>query len=145
MTLLVAGVTVHESLAAADLLAATGVRARVIDLYSVKPLDTNTVIQAARETGNLIVAEDHWAQGGLGDAVLETLADSDSHARVRRLAVDTMPTSGQPEELLRWAGIDRAHIANATRELLLQGTVPDGRPSGRVHERTQTLTNQPRR
>jgi transketolase len=138
VTLLVAGVTVHEALAAADLLAATGVRARVIDLYSVKPLDANTVTQAARETGNLVVAEDHWAQGGLGEAVLDTLAETDSHAHVRRLAVDTMPTSGQPEQLLRWAGIDRAGIANAARGLLLQGTVRDGQPSGRAHVQAQT-------
>ena len=58
-------------------------------------------------TGSLIVAEDHWAQGGLGDAVLEALADADNHARVRRLAVHTMPTSGRPNELLWRSGIDR--------------------------------------
>ena len=136
VTLLAAGITVHEAVAAADTLAATGIRARVIDLYSVKPLDTSTVIQAAHETGNLIVAEDHWAQGGVGDAVLETLADADRDARVRRLAVHTMPTSGRPEELLRWAGIDRNRITTAARELLQQGTVGDrqlrvARTSGR--------------
>jgi transketolase len=136
VTLLAAGITVHEAVAAADTLAATGIRARVIDLYSVKPLDTSTVIQAAHETGNLIVAEDHWAQGGVGDAVLETLADADRDARVRRLAVHTMPTSGRPEELLRWAGIDRNRITTAARELLQQDTVGDrqlrvSRTSGR--------------
>jgi transketolase len=136
VTLLAAGITVHEAVAAADTLAATGIRARVIDLYSVKPLDTSTVIQAAHETGNLIVAEDHWAQGGVGDAVLETLADADRDARVRRLAVHTMPTSGRPEELLRWAGIDRNRITTAARELLQQDTVGDrqlrvARTSGR--------------
>jgi transketolase len=61
VTLLAAGITVHEALGAADILAEKGIRARVIDLYSVKPLDTTTVLRAARETGNLIVAEDHWA------------------------------------------------------------------------------------
>jgi transketolase len=136
VTLLAAGITVHEAVAAADTLAATGIRARVIDLYSVKPLDTSTVIQAAHETGNLIVAEDHWAQGGVGDAVLETLADADRDARVRRLAVHTMPTSGRPEELLRWAGIDRNRITTAARELLQRDTVGDrqlrvSRTSGR--------------
>jgi transketolase len=120
VTLLAAGITVHEALAAADTLAETGIRARVIDLYSVKPLDTTTVIEAARETGNIIVAEDHWAQGGLGDAVLETLADADSDARVRRLAVHEMPTSGRPEELLRRTGIDRTWIATAARDLIEQ-------------------------
>jgi transketolase len=120
VTLLAAGITVHEALAAADTLAHAGIRARVLDLYSVKPLDTKTVIQAARETGNLIIAEDHWAQGGLGDAVLEVLADADSNARVRRLAVHTMPTSGRPEELLWRTGIDRTWIATAARDLLEQ-------------------------
>jgi transketolase len=117
VTLLAAGITVHEALAAADLLAADGLHARVIDLYSIKPLDAPTVIQAADETGNLIVVEDHWTQGGLGDAVLEALADADSRARVRRLAVHTMPTSGPPQELLWRAGIDRTWIATAASDL----------------------------
>jgi transketolase len=133
VTLLAAGVTVHEALAAADDLAATGIHARVIDLYSVKPLDTTTVVEAARDTGNLIVAEDHWAQGGLADAVLEALADADSDARVRRLAVHTMPTSGQPEELLWHAGIDRTWIATAARDLLEQLPAPNGHHRRRAH------------
>jgi transketolase len=133
VTLLAAGVTVHEALAAADTLAATGIHARVIDLYSVKPLDANAVIQAARETGNIIVTEDHWEHGGLGDAVLQTLADADSEARVRRLAVHTMPTSGRPEELLHWAGIDRTWIAAAARDLLEQVPPHNGhRPTRRT-------------
>jgi transketolase len=120
VTVLAAGITVHEALAAADILAEKGLRARVIDLYSVKPLDAATVVAAARETGNVIVAEDHWAQGGLGDVVLETLADADSDARVRRLAVHAMPTSGHPEELLWRTGIDRTWIETAARDLLEQ-------------------------
>jgi transketolase len=120
MTLLAAGATVHEALAAADIFDRFGIRARVIDLYSVKPLDTATIVDAARETGNIIVAEDHWAEGGLGDAVLEALADADSDARVRRLAVHTRPTSGRPEELLGRTGIDRTWIATAARDLLEQ-------------------------
>jgi transketolase len=133
VTLLAAGVTVHESLAAADILADHGIHARVIDLYSVKPLDTAAVIEAASETGNIIIAEDHWAQGGLGDAVLETLADADSDARVRRLAVHTMPTSGRPDELLSHAGIDRTWIATAARDLLEQLPATSG------HHRTHSL------
>ena len=133
VTLLAAGVTVHEALAAADILASTGVRARVIDLYSVKPIDTNTVIQAALETGRIIVAEDHWAQGGLGDAVLETLADADSDALIRRLAVHTMPTSGRPEELLWRSGIDRTWIATAARDLLEQTPARTGHHHARAH------------
>jgi transketolase len=126
VTLLAAGITVHEALAAADILAEKGIRARVIDLYSVKPLDAATLVAAARETSNLIVAEDHWAQGGLGDAVLETLADADSDARVRRLAVHAMPTSGRPEELLSRTGIDRTWIETAARDLLEQLPPLDG-------------------
>jgi transketolase len=131
VTLLAAGVTVHEALAATDTLLRARINARVIDLYSVKPLDTTTVIQAARETGNVIIAEDHWAQGGLGDAVLEALADADSDARVRRLAVHAMPTSGRPEELLWRNGIDRTWIATAARDLLEQAAAPNG------HRRTR--------
>jgi transketolase len=133
VTLLAAGVTVHEALAAADILASTGVRARVVDLYSVKPIDTNTVIQAALETGHIIVAEDHWAQGGLGDAVLETLADADNDALIRRLAVHTMPTSGRPEELLWRSGIDRTWIATAARDLLEQAPARTGHHRARAH------------
>jgi transketolase len=120
VTLLGAGATVHEALAAADILVRFGIRARVIDLYSVQPLDTPTVLDAARETGNLIVAEDHWAAGGLGDAVLEALADADSEARVRRLAVHTTPSPGRPHEHLWRSGIDRTWIATAARDLLEQ-------------------------
>jgi transketolase len=133
VTLLAAGVTVRESLAAADLLAEHGIHARVIDLYSIKPLDAAAVVQAARETGNIIIAEDHCAQGGLADAVLETLADAASDARVRRLAVHTMPTSGRPDELLRHTGIDRTWIATAARDLLEQPVTTNG------HHRTHSL------
>jgi len=133
LTLLAAGVTVHEALAAADLLASTGIHARVIDLYSVKPLDTPTVLDAALETGNLIVAEDHWAQGGLGDAVLEALADAGSNARVRRLAVHTMPTSGRPDDLLWRSGIDRTWIATAARDLLEQPAAHNGHRRAHTH------------
>jgi transketolase len=133
VALLGAGITVHEALAAADLLASTGIHARVIDLYSVKPLDVRSVIQAARETGSLIVAEDHWAHGGLGDAVLEALADADSDARVRRLGVHTMPTSGRPDELLWRSGIDRTWIATAARDLLEQPTAHNGHRRAHAH------------
>jgi transketolase len=124
VAVLAAGVTVHEALAAADALAATGVRARVVDLYSVKPLDTETVLAAARATGRVVVVEDHWPQGGLADAVRETLADADVDARVRRLTVDAMPTSGRPDELLRWAGIDRGAIARAAQALIAHTATP---------------------
>lgn len=120
VTLLGAGAIVHEALAAADLLVKFGIRARVIDLYSVQPLDVPTVLTAARDTGNLIVAEDHWPAAGLGEAVLDALADGDSDARLRRLAIHTRPTSGRPEDLLSRTGIDRTWIATAARDLLEQ-------------------------
>jgi transketolase len=135
VTLLAAGATVHEALAAADTLERFDIRARVIDLYSAKPLDAATVVEAARETGNIIVAEDHWAEGGLGDAVLEALADADSDARVRRLAVHTRPTSGRPEELLGRTGIDRTWIATAARDLLEQPPPPNGHRRARAWSR----------
>jgi transketolase len=113
VTLLAAGATVPEALAAAELLAARHIQARVIDL------------QAARETGNLIVTEDHGAHGGLGDAVQDTLADADSEARVRRLAVHTTPTSGRPEQRLWRSGIDRTWIDAAARDLLEQPPAPN--------------------
>ena len=107
--------------------------ARVIDLSSAKPIDTTPVIQAALEPGHIIVAEDHWAQGGLGDAVLETLADADNDALIRRLAVHTMPTSGRPEELLWRSGIDRTWIATAARDLLEQAPARTGHHRARAH------------
>jgi transketolase len=119
--LLGAGITVHEALKAADALAEEGIAARVIDLYSIKPLDEETLRAAAEVTGGrLVTVEDHWAEGGLGDAVLAALAETDEPPRVVKLAVRDMPTSGKPEELLAQAGIDAAHIADAARRLVAQ-------------------------
>jgi len=118
VTLIGAGVTLHEALAAAERLAGEGVRARVIDLYSVKPVDVETVARAAAETGAIVTVEDHWRDGGLGDAVLGALADTGETCRVRKLGVGAMPGSGSPEELIRWAGIDADAIATAARELV---------------------------
>ena len=117
VTLVGAGVTLHEALAAAERLAGEGVQARVIDLYSVKPVDVDTIGQAAAETGAIVAVEDHWPEGGLGDAVLGALAESGEACRVRKLAVDAMPGSGSPEELIHEAGIDADAIATAAREL----------------------------
>jgi transketolase len=118
VTLVGAGVTLHEALAAAERLAGEGVQARVIDLYSVKPVDVDTIAQAASETGAIVTVEDHWPEGGLGDAVLSALAESGESCRVRKLAVGAMPGSGSPEELIREAGIDADAIATAARELV---------------------------
>jgi transketolase len=118
VTLIGAGVTLHEALKAADALAGEGVQARVIDLYSVKPVDTETLVQAAAETGAVVTAEDHWPEGGLGEAVLSALAEAGESCRVRKLGVEIMPGSGTPDELLREAGIDADSIAAAARELV---------------------------
>jgi transketolase len=118
VTLVGAGITLHEAIAAADVLAGEGISARVIDLYSVKPIDAETVRAAARETGAIITVEDHWPEGGIGDAVLDALAEEQPHPPVVKLAVRSMPGSGTPAELLSAAGIDAAHIADAARELV---------------------------
>jgi transketolase len=114
-----AGITVHESLAAADALAAEGVAARVIDCYSVKPIDGDALRAAAHACeGGVVVVEDHWPEGGLGDAVLATFAAAQERPRVIKLAVQGMPGSGKPAELLAAAGIDAEHIAAAARRLI---------------------------
>jgi transketolase len=118
ITLVGAGVTLHEALRAAEELAGDGVEARVIDLYSVKPVDTQTLARAAAETGAIVTAEDHWPEGGLGEAVLSALAEAGESCPVRKLGVEIMPGSGTPEELLREAGIDARAIATAARELV---------------------------
>jgi len=117
VTLIAAGITLHEALAAADQLAREGVLARVIDLYSVKPIDERTLVEAAQETGAIVTVEDHHPEGGIGDAVLEVFAD-DPRPRIVTLAVREMPTSGTPEQLLEQAGIDCEHIARAARALI---------------------------
>jgi transketolase len=118
LTLIGAGITLHQAVAAADRLAEEGISARVIDLYSVKPIDAETVRAAARDTGAIITVEDHWPEGGIGDAVLDALAQEQPHPIVVKLAVRIMPGSGTPAELLAAAGIDAEHIADAARELV---------------------------
>jgi transketolase len=118
ITLIAAGITLHESLKAADALAEKGIVARVIDLYSVKPVDAETVLAAANETGALITVEDHWAEGGIGETVAGVLAEAGSGTRLIRLAVTERPGSGPPEALLAAAGIDAAHIVAAAERAL---------------------------
>jgi transketolase len=116
-----AGITLHESLRAADRLAADGVSARVIDCYSVKPIDA-AALRAAAEIGLIVVVEDHRIEGGLGDAVLDALAGTgDLSGRVIKLAVTGMPGSGTPEELRAWARIDADAIVETVREALGRG------------------------
>jgi transketolase len=115
------GITVHEALAAADRLAERGVRARVIDCYSIKPIDRPTLREAAEATGRIVTVEDHWPEGGLGDAVLDALADASPGVRVVKLAVSGMPGSGKPAELLHEAGIDADAITDAAEALARVG------------------------
>ncbi len=119
VTVVGAGITLHESLKAYEQLKGQGVAIRVIDAYSVKPIDAQTLLEAARATGGrMVVVEDHWKDGGLGDAVLEALADAGlPNLRVAQLAVTKMPGSGKPEELMAAAGIDAAHIIEAVHSL----------------------------
>ena len=130
LTLIGAGITLHEALGAAEALAKEGISARVIDLYSVKPIDAETIRAAGRETGAIITVEDHWPEGGIGDAVLDALAAEQPHPVVVKLAVRSMPGSGKPAELLAAAGIDAQHIADAARELA-------GRAGARGRSRTE--------
>ncbi len=119
VTLVGAGVTLHECLGAAEILAEEGIHARVIDCYSVKPIDTATLAAAVGATsGRLVIAEDHHPEGGLGSAVTDgLLAAGATNLHVTHLAVRDMPGSGSGAELLAWAGIDADHIAAAARRL----------------------------
>jgi transketolase len=92
----------------------------VIDLYSVKPVDEATLRSLAMP---IVTVEDHWPEGGLGDAVLGALADADDRQRVVKLAVSGLPRSGKPAELLAEAGIDAEHIAGAARRLVRHASV----------------------
>ena len=119
VTLVGAGITVHEALGAAEALAADGIAARVLDCYSIKPIDGEALRTASSETGLVVTIEDHWVEGGLGDAVLEALAaDGILSGRVIKIAVTQMPGSGTPEELRDWAGISADAIAGTVRSLL---------------------------
>jgi len=114
-TVIGAGITLHEALKAYEQLHAEGIPIRVIDLYSVKPLDAETLIRCGQETnGLLITVEDHYPQGGIGEAVASAVQ---GHGiRVHALAVREIPRSGKPEQLLAAYGIDAAAIAHAVRQ-----------------------------
>ncbi len=125
VTVVGAGITLHEALKAYDQLKGDGIAIRVIDAYSVKPIDANTLRAAAQATGGRIVTvEDHWMEGGLGDAVLEAFSGMEGAApanqplRIVKLAVHEMPGSGKPDELIEAAGISAAHIVSAVKSLL---------------------------
>ena len=110
-----AGITLHEALKAQKTLAGEGIETVVVDLYSIKPIDEKTLKELAKETDTFITVEDHWFDGGLGDAVLNVFAN-DIKVKVKKLAVTQMPRSGKPAELLAWAGIDSDGIVKTVKE-----------------------------
>jgi len=124
VTVVAAGITVHEALKACDQLKGEGVAVRLVDAYSVKPIDSRTLQAAIHATGGrLVVAEDHWPEGGLGEAVLGTFTSKAGtsslvNLRMIHLAVKNLPGSGTAEELMDAAGISASHIAEAVRALL---------------------------
>ncbi len=107
--IIAAGITLHEALKAYEELLKQGISVSVIDLYSIKPLDAHTIEKIARDAGNrIITVEDHYLQGGLGEAVAYAIRNTD--IKIECLAVTQLPMSGKPEELLAWAGIDSTAI-----------------------------------
>jgi transketolase len=115
-TIVAAGITLHEALEAQAELEREGITARVIDLYSIKPLDVETLRAAAEETGMIITVEDHYPAGGIGEAVCGAL--SENPVPVYRLAVDKMPKSGPPDKLLEFEQISKGAIVNKVKEIL---------------------------
>ena len=122
VTIVACGITVPEAEQAAEALSSEGISVRVIDCYSIKPIDAEALVQAARETGAIVTIEDHWPEGGLGDAVLNAIAEQAKRGPLHKLAVRDMPVSGSPEELLRAAGIDAEAIIGAVRRLASVGS-----------------------
>src|SRR5438067_958453 len=120
VAIIAAGITLHEAIKAHEVLEKQDIAVRVIDLYSVKPIDAGTLVDAAKATGGrFVVVEDHWVEGGIGDAVLAALAAKGvREVRYRHLAVHKMPGSGKPAELLDAAGISTVHIVRAVKDLL---------------------------
>jgi transketolase len=121
VTLIGAGVTLHSCIDAAEQLARKGINARVIDLYSVKPVDVETLLRAARDTGAIVVVEDHYPEGGIGAAVLEALAPRGATFKFAHCAVQGLPGSGKPDELMDQAGISARHIVDAATRLVSDG------------------------
>jgi transketolase len=120
VTIVAAGITLHEALKAYDQLKSDGIAVRVIDAYSVKPIDEETLFAAVEEAGNkIITVEDHWPEGGLGEAVLEAFTERAGNLpEIVKLAVHSMPGSGTPAELLEEAGINAHHIVQAVHALV---------------------------
>ncbi|MBN1298679.1 MAG: transketolase [Actinobacteria bacterium] len=114
-TVVAAGITLHEALAAYEILKARGINIRVIDLYCIKPLDKKTINKAAEETGHLITVEDHFAEGGIGEAVLSSL---DTICKTKMLAVRKIPKSAKPGQLLDYEEISRNAIVENIKSMI---------------------------
>ena len=117
-TVVGAGVTLHEALAAYEQLKKEGINIRVIDLYSIKPLDLETLQKAAKETGVIITVEDNFKEGGLGEAVAAALCTYEVHHILESMAVTKLPKSGKPDELLAYEGINASSIVSKLKDLL---------------------------
>ncbi len=115
-TVVAAGITLHEALKAYATLAAESISVRVIDLYSIKPLDIATLKKATKETKAIITVEDHYAEGGIGEAVAAALANEKTPVHI--LAVHKMPKSGKPDELLAYEKIDAKAIVKKVKEII---------------------------
>ncbi|MFZ7127588.1 MAG: transketolase [Desulfobacterales bacterium] len=113
ISVVAAGITLHEALKAYETLKKAGISIRVIDLYCIKPLDVETLRKALQDTGRIVTVEDHYPAGGIGEAVAAAL--SDQAGQVCPLAVGKMPKSGTPEELLRFEGISSEAIVETIR------------------------------
>ncbi len=118
VTIVACGATVGEAVSAAEVLQGESIGVRVLDCYSIKPIDADALAAAAHETRAIVTVEDHWPEGGLGDAVLEALATDPERPAVVKLAVREMPVSGKPDELRAAAGIDAQAIAAAVRDVV---------------------------
>ena len=116
-TIVAAGITLHEALKAQKKLSEEGIAVRVIDCYSVKPIDAEALRMAVKDSKSIVIVEDHYPEGGLGEAVASILA-SNPTVPVRHLAVTKVPRSGMPDELIGWEEIDASAIASAIRSVL---------------------------
>lgn len=118
VALVATGGLVQESLGAADLLASEGIRARVLNVHTLQPLDAPSIVRAARETGHVVTAEDHNVNGGLGSAVAEAIAEAGIGARITRIGLRAFGESGSQAELYDRFGLSAPHVAKAARALL---------------------------
>jgi transketolase len=118
VTIVACGITVEEAEKAAEQLESDGIRARVLDCYSIKPIDAQALEKAAQETGGIVTVEDHWPEGGLGEAALSALAQTGQRPPVTKLGVRDMPGSGEAAELMNAAGIDAAAIVDSVHRLV---------------------------